>query len=134
MNYALCEITNNSLVDDDCEEFQSGFAEVEKNPTGASSSFICPICQCIAKDTIEFPCCRRWYYCYCLWNIINSQIHVPVYFRHSHNEICIFSQGNKYSLQNDSIPLVSRQIAYQQITCLLLISMWKVWGALYSRS
>ena len=65
-------MSSTSLLDFHCEEFQSGFEEIDKNGESNSSPFICPICQSLARDPIEYGCCGHWYCSYCF----------IVYFKH----------------------------------------------------
>ena len=109
-------MANNSLVDLDCDELQSGFEKVEKNGIGDSSSFICPIYQCIARDPIEFRCCRHWYCCYCFMEYNQHPNSRPSGASLPHLMRCAFCrQEINVHYKTTAFPLVSRQIAYSKL-------------------
>ena len=109
-------MTNNSLVDYDCEEFQTGFEEVVSNGTGSSASFICPICQSSARDPIEFRCCRHWSCCSSFMEYNQHPNSRPSATSNPHlmrSAYC--SQEINVQYKTTAFPLVSPQIASSKL-------------------
>ena len=86
-----------------------------------SSFYLCPICQMVARNPIEVPCCRHWYCCNCFLTYIEQPAaKIICSFAEINGAFkCAVCRGRFTALSTRNSPCFKRAIQYNklQVVC-----------------